>query len=152
VAAKEELAREFGATDFVAAGPDVKPQGSIAKAVKAVVPDGVDHSFECVGHPEVFKTALAVLDWGGQCVILGVPKLGTEASFVVADLYNDRSIMGCRYGSSRPRHDIPLIVDLYQSGRLKLDELVTKTVPLASISELVDDMTEGRLARGVLSV
>jgi len=46
-------------------------------------------------------------------VILGVPKLGTEASFVVHSLYNDKTIMGCRYGAGRPHHDIALFVDLY---------------------------------------
>ena len=43
-------------------------------------------------------------------MLLGVPKLGTEASFVVNTLYNDKSIMGCRYGSTRPHHDIPMFV------------------------------------------
>ena len=45
-------------------------------------------------------------------MLLGVPKLGTEASFVVNDLYNDKSILGCRYGSTRPHHDIPMFVQL----------------------------------------
>jgi S-(hydroxymethyl)glutathione dehydrogenase/alcohol dehydrogenase len=149
VAEKEALALQFGATDFVLAGGD----GDTAKTVRRLVGgNGVDHAFECVGHPAVFRDAVAVLDWGGQVVILGVPKLGTEASFVVADLYNDKAILGCRYGSSRPRHDIPLIVDLYLSGRLKLDELVTKSVPMSSIGDLIDDLTSGRLARGVMTV
>ena len=67
-------------------------------------------------------------------MILGVPKLGTEASFVVNALYNDKTIMGCRYGAGRPHHDIPLFVELYLAGRLKLDELVTKTYPPRAIS------------------
>lgn len=32
-----------------------------------------------------------MLDWGGQAVLIGVPKLGTEATFVVNQLYNDKS-------------------------------------------------------------
>ncbi len=150
---KEKVALDFGATHFV---PAIQGQASgdndAVAAVKELTGDGADHAFECVGHPALIKQALATLDWGGQCVLLGVPKLGTEASFVVADLYHDRSILGCRYGSSRPRHDIPLIVELYQEGRLKLDELVTKTCPLEEIEGLVDDMRAGRLARGVLNI
>ena len=142
---KESLALEFGATHFIDAGA-----GDAVKAVKAIRRGGVDHAFECVGHPGVIRQAIATLDWGGQCVLLGVPKLGTEASFVVADLYQDRSILGCRYGSSRPRHDIPLIVDLYRKGHIKLDELVTRTCPLDEVDALVEDMKAGRLARGVL--
>ena len=41
-----------------------------------------------------------MLGTGGSCVLLGVPKLGTEASFVVGNLYNDKSILGCRYGQA----------------------------------------------------
>ena len=43
--------------------------------------------------------------------------------------------MGCRYGSARPHHDIPLMVDLYKAGRLKLDELVTATYPLEGVRD-----------------
>jgi S-(hydroxymethyl)glutathione dehydrogenase/alcohol dehydrogenase len=85
-------------------------------------------------------------------VILGVPKLGTEASFVVNSMYNDKTIMGCRYGAGRPHKDIPLFVDLYKAGRLKLDELVTKTYPLDDIQLALDDLHHGDLARGVLTV
>lgn len=146
---KRAIALDFGATHFVDASAGDGAADTV-KAVKAIAADGVDHAFECVGHPDLIKTAIATLDWGGQCILLGVPKLGTEAGFVVADLYNDRSILGCRYGSSRPRHDIPLIVDLYRQGRLKLDELVTKTCPFDEVEALIDDMKSGALARGVL--
>lgn len=141
---KEAIARSFGATHFVLA------DDGTAKALKAIRRPGFAHAFECVGHPEVIRSAVASLDWGGQCILLGVPKLGTEASFVVADMYNDKSILGCRYGSSRPRHDIPLIIDLYRAGRVKLDELVTKTCSLDDVETLIDDMKAGRLARGVM--
>ena len=69
-----------------------------AEAVKGICPNGVDVSFECVGHPGLIRQSIDLLDWGGTCVILGVPKLGTEADFMVASMYNDKTIMGCRYG------------------------------------------------------
>jgi Zn-dependent alcohol dehydrogenase len=92
-----------------------------------------------------------MLDWGGTCVILGVPKFGTEAAFQVSTLYNDKTIMGCRYGAGRPHKDVPMFVDLYLAGRLKLDELVTKTYPLADVTQTIEDMHHGDLARGVLT-
>lgn len=146
--AKETVARQFGATDFVLGGGDV----DVVAAVKELLPDGVDHAFECVGHPALIATAIDLLDWGGTCVLLGVPKLGTEASFTVATLYNDRSILGCRYGTTRPHHDIPLLVSLYQQGRLLLDELVSRTYPLADLPTALDDMGRGELNRGVLEL
>jgi S-(hydroxymethyl)glutathione dehydrogenase/alcohol dehydrogenase len=60
--------------------------------------------------------------------------------------------MGCRYGAGRPHHDIPRFVDLYLAGRLKLDELVTRTYPLTGLQQAIDDMHHGELARGVLEI
>jgi Zn-dependent alcohol dehydrogenase len=144
---KEALARQFGATHFIDAS-----SVDTAEAVKEICPNGVDFSFECVGHPALIRQSIDLLDWGGTCVILGVPKLGSEASFVVNSMYNDKTIMGCRYGAGRPHKDIPLFVELYQAGRLKLDELVTKTYALEDIQTTLDDMHNGDLARGVLVI
>ena len=83
---------------------------------------------------------------------LGVPKLGTEAAFVVNSLYNDKTIMGCRYGTARPHHDIPLFVELYKAGRLKLDELVSATYAIGDVEQALTDMHDGKLNRGVLSI
>jgi S-(hydroxymethyl)glutathione dehydrogenase/alcohol dehydrogenase len=105
-----------------------------------------------VGLPALIRQGVALLDWGGTLTLLGVPKLGTEASFVVNDLYNDRSILGCRYGSTRPHHDIPLLVSFYKDGRLLLDEMVSQVYPLDQITQALDDLHHGKLNRGVLAV
>jgi S-(hydroxymethyl)glutathione dehydrogenase/alcohol dehydrogenase len=68
----------------------------------------------------------------------------------MTSLYQDKAILGCRYGSSRPDADIPMLVDLYLAGRLKLDELVTRTYPLEEVERVFEDMEAGALARGVL--
>ena len=145
--AKEKIALEFGATTFI----DVSGKDSVA-AIKEVLPQGADYSFECVGHPAIIRAATDVLDWAGTCVILGVPPATAEASFHVASMYLDKTIMGCRYGSSQPAYDIPLYVGLYKSGQLKLDELVTKTYALDDVDKVVDDMHAGVLARGVFTL
>jgi S-(hydroxymethyl)glutathione dehydrogenase/alcohol dehydrogenase len=144
---KEPAARQMGATDFIDAS-------AISDTVEAVhelgLPYGVDYVFECVGHPGLIRQGVDMLDWGGSCVILGVPKLGTEASFVVNTMYNDKAIMGCRYGSSKPHHDIPFVVDLYKSGRFLLDEMVTSVYDMADVETALGDLEAGRLNRGVL--
>src|SRR5581483_1769906 len=119
---------------------------------KNLVPGGVDYAFECVGHTALIRAAIDLLNWGGTCVMLGVPPATAEASFNVAGMYLDKSILGCRYGSSQPQRDVPLYIDLYRSGRLKLDQLVTRTSPLADIKAAVHDMEAGDLARGVLTL
>lgn len=149
--AKEPVARDFGATDFLD-GSQLAGDDLVAAVEDLGLPNGVDHAFECVGHPGLIRTAIDLLDWGGQCVLLGVPKMGTEASFVVSTLYNDKSILGCRYGSTRPHHDIPRYVQLYLDGRLRLDEMVSQVYDLGDVAQALDDMHAGKLNRGVLQV
>jgi Zn-dependent alcohol dehydrogenase len=160
VAGKEGLARQFGATHFVDASSadaveeirKIVPHDPRAVA-GALGPGGVTWSFDCVGHPAVLRNAIDALDWGGTAVAIGIPPRGTEVSVDVNALaYVDRALLGCRYGSARPHHDIPLMVELYLEGRLMLDELVTETRPLDGFRDIVEAMHEGRLARGVLTM
>ena len=120
---RRRLARQFGATHFIDAGRRRRHrrggQGDLPErrrlrrsSASATRPSSASRSTCSTG--------------AARCVLLGVPKLGTEASFVVNTLYNDKSILGCRYGPARPHHDIPLFVELYKAGRLKLDELVSR--------------------------
>lgn len=148
ISAKEGMARQFGATEFIDASKVDDP----VQAIKEIVPGGVTFAFECVGHPAVIRNAVDSIDWGGSCVILGVPRADAEASFRVSSLYNDKAILGCRYGTSRPRADIPTLADLYLSGRLMLDELVSGTYPLDRIDDIFDDLKQGALARAVLTL
>ena len=155
---KEALAREFGATHFVLGGDDV------AARIRAIVPytdtadigpfsaGGVDWAFECSGHPAALRAAIDALEWGGTAVAVGVPAQGTEVPVPVNHIVHlDRRLIGVRYGESRPRRDIPLIMGLYKDHRFKLDEMVTRTYPLAAWEDAIHDMHAGTLARGVLT-
>ena len=158
--AKEALARQFGATDFIdGRSPDVVEQ------VRRIVPysdtelsgpfnaGGVDWVYDVVARPEVTANALEMLDWGGTVVIIGTP--GGDARF---DLpyqrftQNERGVIGSRAGSYSPHSDIPQIIDLYRRGEFMLDELVSATYPLEGFPDAVHDMHEGKVARGVLTI
>ncbi|MFI2348529.1 Zn-dependent alcohol dehydrogenase [Streptomyces sp. NPDC019443] len=139
--AKEAVARQFGATDFLAS----------AQGVREILPAGADHVFECVGHVGLIRQAIELLDRHGQAILLGMPAATAEASFVPAAMFLDKSILGCRYGSSRPQHDIALYAELYRQGRLLLDELVTEIYPIEHFAKAADDAHHGRVARGVLT-
>lgn len=161
LASKEQLGRQFGATDFIDASTT-----DAAAAVRALLPPnresaagamgpmgGVTWAFDCVGHAAVLQSALECLDWGGTAVAIGIPPRGTEVAVDVNNLaYVDRGLLGCRYGSCRPHHDIPLMIDLYRSGALMLDELISLTRPLEAFEEVVAEMEAGRVARGVLTL
>ncbi|MFD3313318.1 Zn-dependent alcohol dehydrogenase [Streptomyces sp. NPDC058694] len=139
--AKEGVARRFGATHFL----------SSTEGVREILPTGADHAFECVGRVELVRQAVDLLDRHGQAVLLGVPAATAEASFLVSSMYLDKSILGCRYGSSRPQRDIALYAQLYLEGRLLLDELVTETYPVENFEKAAADAGAGRVARAVLT-
>lgn len=145
---KAAVARQFGATHFVDAS--VAGQDTVA-AVKEILPGGSDHAFECVGSTALVRQAIDLLDRHGQAVLLGMPAADAEASFVPAAMFLDKSILGCRYGSSRPQLDIALYADLYRAGKLLLDELVTEVYPIEDFDKAVDDAHHGRVARGVFT-
>jgi Zn-dependent alcohol dehydrogenase len=160
LASKEHLALSFGATDFVDAS-----SVDAAEAVRELFPwsdevvtgpfggGGVDWAFECSGNPKALRTAIDVLEWGGTAVAVGVPGPGTEVGAPVNHMVHlDRKLMGVRYGESRPRRDIPLVIDLYQQGKFKLDEMVTQTYVLDDFHTAMDDMHNGKLARGVVTI
>lgn len=146
---KEQIARHFGATDFIDASA---VDDTIAAVRDLGLPNGVDHAFECVGHPALIRQSIDLLDWGGTCTMLGVPKLGTEASFVVQSLYNNKSILGCRYGATRPHHDIPMLVQLVLDGKFLLDDMVSRQYDIGDIQSALDDLEAGKLNRGVLAL
>jgi S-(hydroxymethyl)glutathione dehydrogenase/alcohol dehydrogenase len=139
--AKEAVARQFGATDFLTS----------TAGVRDLLPTGADHVFECVGRVELIRAAIDLLDRRGQAVLLGVPPATAEASFLVSSLFLDKAILGCRYGASRPQRDVALYAELYREGRLLLDELVTQTYPVEDFEKATADAEAGRVARGVLT-
>ncbi|MGH9026079.1 MAG: alcohol dehydrogenase catalytic domain-containing protein [Acidimicrobiia bacterium] len=156
---KERWAREFGASDFFVTGPDVDIVGKIRELLPPDPPHavmnagGVDYAFDCVGHPDVLNACLEMLDWGGTAVIIGVPAPSATVPARIGNFTHvERTLTGSRAGSHRPHYDIPLVVDLYRRGVLKLDELVTARYPLSDWETAVHDLHDGKLARGVLEI
>ena len=144
---KLALAKRFGATHVLDATTD-----DVATAVRDLTGGGADYTFECIGNVDVIRQALDLLAPGGTLTIVGVPKIGTKWDFVVHTLYNNKAILGCRYGAARPRRDFPMLADLYLAGRLKIDELVTSHYRLEDFATALHDLERGQLARGVFTL
>jgi S-(hydroxymethyl)glutathione dehydrogenase/alcohol dehydrogenase len=114
---------------------------------------GIDYAFDCVGNPAILNQCLQMLDWGGTAVAVGVPAFdATVPAQVTLLTHVERTLTGSRAGSHRPHWDIPLIVQAYKQGLIKLDELVSAKYPLDDWESATHDLHEGKLARGVLTV
>ncbi len=80
-----------------------------------------------VGHGEIVAQAYACLRKGGTAVVVGLAGPTNTTTIKTASLATEeKCIKGSFYGSTRPRHDFPRLLSLYQAGKLKLDELITR--------------------------
>lgn len=60
-------------------------------------------------------------------------------------------VAGNIFGGGNPQHDIPLLLSMYRSGKLNLDDMVTRRYSLEQINEGHSDMLEGKNIRGVIT-
>jgi S-(hydroxymethyl)glutathione dehydrogenase/alcohol dehydrogenase len=97
----------------------------------------------------------AVHDWGGVDMIVVTaldPITQTESSVNLSELaMSQKKIKGTILGSFNPRADISNLLSMYQEGTLKLDELITKTYPLAEINDGYEAMRADENIRGVIA-
>lgn len=145
---KLEYARRFGATHTVNASA-----GNPVEQVRALTGGrGVDYAFEVIGLPATMRQAYDSLAKRGMAVVVGVTPMTTEVSVPVMSLvFEERVLTGSVYGSSRPRLDILKLIDLYRAGKLKLDELLTRTYPFEQINAAYDALERGEVARSVVT-
>ncbi len=142
---KLEMAREFGATHFVDASKD----DPVAK-VRELTDGGADYAFEVIGLPAAITQAFDMIRRGGDAIVVGMAPFGSETTISATAFLQEKGLKGSSYGSTRPRYDMPRILDLYMAGKLKLDELVSRTYPLEGINDAFAAMKAGEVARSVI--
>jgi S-(hydroxymethyl)glutathione dehydrogenase/alcohol dehydrogenase len=144
---KFTLARQLGATDTV----NPSEVGDVVAAIVDLTGGGADYTFECIGNVEVMGQALQCAHKGwGQAIIIGVAGAGEEIHARPFLLVTGRSWRGTAFGGTRGRTQLPGMVDRYMAGRIKLDEMVTATMPLAEINRAFDLMHGGEAIRSVV--
>ncbi|HLL79655.1 MAG TPA: Zn-dependent alcohol dehydrogenase [Ktedonobacteraceae bacterium] len=145
---KLEKAKEFGATHTINSTREDPVQ--ISKDL--TWGEGVDYAFEAIATPATIGQAYACLGKNGTVVVIGLtPYTAESIPIPPLDLVLfQKSIMGTIYGDSQPRNDIPNLLKMYHAGKLKLDELVTRTYTLDRVNEAYADMLAGKNIRGVI--
>jgi S-(hydroxymethyl)glutathione dehydrogenase / alcohol dehydrogenase len=144
---KLAAARRFGATHAFNPARD-----DVATAVRALTAGrGAEYVFVTVGAKPAIEQAFGLLARGGAVVVVGMPADGVTTAFDPGSLaaYGQR-VLGSKMGSARIRVDVPMLVDLYRQGRLKLDELISGRYPLEEINEAVASARGGEALRNVV--
>jgi S-(hydroxymethyl)glutathione dehydrogenase / alcohol dehydrogenase len=147
VAGKLDMARQFGATDVIDASTT-----DVAAAMKELTGGlGVPHAIEAIGRKDTIELAYRILGKGGRATIIGMTPPDLKIEISAASLLREQGIQGSLMGGVRNSIDIPRYVDLYMDGRLKLDQLVSRTRPLTEINEGFADMKAAEIARTVVT-
>ena len=145
--AKLEVAKEFGATHGVLATHKAPWQA----AYKALGGRGADAVLVTVGAIPAYEQAPRYLGRGGRVIMIGMPHSGAMAEYEPVMLAAvGQGMIGSKMGDVVIQRDIPWMIDLYQQGRLKLDELISGRWRLDQINEAIADTKTGAARRNVI--
>ncbi len=144
---KIEAAKTFGATHGINSGKQ-----DVAKRVQEITDGrGAEYVFVTVGAKQAFDSSYALLAKSGTVVLVGMPANGVMSEIDPGTMAAySQNILGSKMGSARIQVDIPNLISLYEQGRVKLDELVTKTYPLEEINEAIAAVKRGDALRNVI--
>ena len=143
-----EMSKQFGATHQILASREDKGLSEAHKEVLKLTERGADYAFECTGVPELGAAPLLLVRNAGMAVQVS----GIEQEITIdMNLFEwDKIYINPLYGKCNPNIDFPKLLNFYQSGKLLLDELITRTYSLDNLQQAFDDMLAGRNAKGVV--
>ena len=144
---KLDWARSMGATHTVDAGNE-----DVVEAIQGLTGgNGADVVIDAVGRPETFEQAFYARDLAGTLVLVGVPTPEMKIELPLIDVFSrGGAIKSSWYGDALPSRDFPMLVDLYQQGRLDLDGFVTETIGLDDVEGAFERMHRGEVLRSVV--
>src|SRR5215217_8973127 len=145
---KLDWAREFGATHTVNAR-DLDPVETIQDLTDG---NGADVVIDAVGRPETWRQAFYARDLAGTVVLVGVPTPDMKIPDIpLIDVFGrGGSLKSSWYGDCLPSRDFPMLIDLYQQGRLDLDAFVSEEIGIGDIEAAFEKMHGGGVLRSVV--
>jgi S-(hydroxymethyl)mycothiol dehydrogenase len=144
---KLEWARELGATHTVNAA-----EADAVEAVQELTGGfGADVVIDAVGRPETWRQAFYARDLAGTVVLVGVPTPDMRLEMPLVDFFSrGGALKSSWYGDCLPERDFPIMVDLYQQGRLPLERFVSERIKLDEVEDAFHTMHSGAVLRSVV--
>ena len=144
---KLEWARELGATHTVNAA-----EADAVEAVQELTGGfGADVVIDAVGRPETWRQAFYARDLAGTLVLVGVPTPDMQLEMPLVDFFSrGGALKSSWYGDCLPERDFPIMVDLYQQGRLPLERFVSERIKLDEVEDAFHTMHSGAVLRSVV--
>ena len=145
VDSKLEMSKDFGATHVVNGSA-----GDVVEQVRELTGGGVQYSFEAIGLKDTAEQAFSMLRPGGTATVIGMIPVGVKIELMGSAFLQEKKIQGSMMGSNRFRVDMPRFIDFYLQGKLHLDQMISKRIPLENIMDAFADMKTGEVARSVI--
>jgi alcohol dehydrogenase len=144
---KFPLAKGLGA-DFTVNARESDP----VSAVKDLTGGGAEYAFEAVGNAQVLGQAYRATRRGGKTISIGIAHPSQQVSIQALSLVSlEKTVQGSFMGSAVPRRDIPRLIQLYQAGKLPIDELLSPSITLNEINEGFDLLAQGKAIRQLVT-
>jgi S-(hydroxymethyl)glutathione dehydrogenase/alcohol dehydrogenase len=147
---KLEMAEEMGATHTINPNEE-DPVGKVVELTNGI---GADKAIVTIDNvlPEHIGQAAKAIRKGGRAVITGIAHAKhqhMDVSPFELVLFR-KEIVGSLYGDSPVYADLPRYLETYRAGKLKVDELITRTYSHDEINQGYRDMLDGKNIRGVI--
>jgi alcohol dehydrogenase len=147
---KLDAALSFGATHAVRWADGAE---ATAAAVREASEGGVDYAFEATGRTEAGLAAFLSTRARGAAVLIGIPAADAVLELPALQIPRlERRVLGSVYGSARPERDFRTLLALHAQGKLPLDRLVTRRLPLEGVEDAFDLLRGGTPLRVVLEM
>jgi S-(hydroxymethyl)mycothiol dehydrogenase len=144
---KLRWAKGFGATHTVNSS-----QHDPVPAIKELTGGfGVDVAIDAIGLPDVYRQCFEARDLAGTVVLVGVPHPEATIELPFIEMFGrGGALKSSWYGDCLPSRDFPMLIDLYQQGRLDLDGFVSETIGLDDVEDAFHKMERNEVLRSVV--
>tara|TARA_B110000046_G_C13007818_1_gene405181 strand:+ start:1360 stop:2487 length:1128 start_codon:yes stop_codon:yes gene_type:complete len=143
---KRKVALTLGAHHSI----DSSKEGALEELMK-LTNGGVDISVEFAGAITALEFAFLATKRGGTTVTAALPHPDARLQLSPVMLVGqEKTLKGSYLGSCVPSRDIPAYIELYKSGRLDVDKLISHTLHLNDINEGFERLAAGNALRQII--
>ena len=144
VDAKIEMAKKWGATHAF----NSKKETDYLEKIKLLVgSQGADVVVDTTGNTRVIEAAYELTHPDGKTILVGVPSKGDKVNIYTLPLHFNKILKGSHGGDVNPGLEIPRLIRLVQSQRLKLSGIFTHKFSLDKINEAITFLRSGEAGR-----
>jgi S-(hydroxymethyl)glutathione dehydrogenase / alcohol dehydrogenase len=143
---KLDLAKKLGVTFTI----DSSKEDVTKKVLEYNYGRMSDNVIVAVAGIETLRQAFLLSAKNGTTVVVGHGYGEEMCDWMPVEFCGGKVLTGSAMGAVRPRIEIPRLIELYQHGRYKLDELVSGHYDFDHISDAIANMEAGDAIRNVV--